>query len=584
MIQLKAFAKLFLAISLLFTINFKQVYAQNNELQRKLEFADSIRTTEPDEFKQLLFELRESNHSFSFKQANYYKLLLALHYTYVGNFELAQKNAEFIIDNSTEKLYKIRSMLLIVNISAIKQNWSLGLSYLSESIKLLSSNEPNELRVKTYNIAALFYNQLRQYKLGLKYSNLALELLPEGRELCLSHQAYVESSLFLSFLQVNSPEVITAIEVCDNLTEYVWSGLIRAQIASLHNEKISPNKAISVITPALKQIEETKYPRLLTQIYFNLSQSYFSKKDYKKAKAYALKVIYIGSIIETTRSVVQANYLLYKLEFLDDNFKKALMYHKKYTELTLMYLDVVKIKTLAFQLAEHQAIQKQNEIELLNKQNKLLNVEHSLVKTQAENNQLIMILLVAIITLLAFFGYRSWMTQRRLRTLAEYDYLTKVYNRGHFMTLAEDTVKLAEKAKHTVACIIFDLDKFKNVNDTYGHAVGDWVLKAAVAAVSECIRENDALARLGGEEFIILLPSCDLGAACHVAEKCIETLQLIDTQETGFDFKVTASFGITTSHLSSYNLSSLIADADKALYESKNNGRNQFSVFNDLDK
>ena len=72
------------------------------------------------------------------------------------------------------------------------------------------------------------------------------------------------------------------------------------------------------------------------------------------------------------------------------------------------------------------------------------------------------------------------------------------------MALAEETLSLAERAHQTASCIILDLDKFKSINDTYGHAAGDWALKAVVEAVKPCIRDHDIFARLGGEEFCYL--------------------------------------------------------------------------------
>ena len=184
-----------------------------------------------------------------------------------------------------------------------------------------------------------------------------------------------------------------------------------------------------------------------------------------------------------------------------------------------------------------------------------------------------------IIFILAFFGYRSWRTQRRLKTLAEYDYLTQVYNRGHFMTIAQDMIKLSVKSKQVVTCIMIDLDKFKVINDTYGHGIGDWVLQAVSSTIKTCIRDNDAFARLGGEEFIILLPSCDIQAATYVSEHCLTKIASIDTAESGHTFDITASIGVTTSTLSGYELAKLMADADEAMYQSKENGRNQVTIF-----
>ena len=364
------------------------------------------------------------------------------------------------------------------------------------------------------------------------------------------------------------------------------TGTLKLRHAQSYLAEGKLNQALSILLINQKKITSANYRRLTVELYTTIAQAYFDKGQYSKAKNYADLVIENILGLENTEPASQVYKLLYKISKIENKPALALRYHEQYALANKAYLDEVSAKSLAFQLAQHQAIQQKNEIALLNNQNELLNNKNELLRAQqslavsrAENSRLIASLLMAIIALLSFFGYRSWRTQRRLKTLAEYDYLTKVYNRGHFMTLAEETLKLATKAKQTVTCIIFDLDKFKKINDNYGHSAGDWALKAAASATQSCIRENDVFARLGGEEFVILLPGCDTSAACYVTEKCMRAFENIDTRASGHEFNITASFGITTSKISSTDIDALIADADKALYIAKNSGRNQYRIF-----
>ena len=126
---------------------------------------------------------------------------------------------------------------------------------------------------------------------------------------------------------------------------------------------------------------------------------------------------------------------------------------------------------------------------------------------------------------------------------------------------------------------MFDLDHFKTINDKFGHPCGDWALKRTVDVCKAVGRKNDVFARIGGEEFVILLPSCTAAEASARAElyrACIESIQ---TEESGFDFTITASFGVTDSDASGYDLDGLLKDVDKAAYDSKNNGRNKVTTF-----
>jgi len=158
---------------------------------------------------------------------------------------------------------------------------------------------------------------------------------------------------------------------------------------------------------------------------------------------------------------------------------------------------------------------------------------------------------------------------------AKTDSLTQCYNRKMFNELLSAEVKKADRHSHIFSLIIFDIDNFKLVNDTYGHLVGDEVLKQMASVVSDTLRESDVFARWGGEEFSILLPETDLEGAAVLAEKVRKTIASHDFGKPG---KQTCSFGVAHySHdISEYNL---ITNADNALYYIKNNGKNQVAMF-----
>src|SRR3546814_3277107 len=111
---------------------------------------------------------------------------------------------------------------------------------------------------------------------------------------------------------------------------------------------------------------------------------------------------------------------------------------------------------------------------------------------------------------------------------------------------------------------MFDLDHFKSINDRFGHDTGDWALKKVAEHCRTFCRRVDHLGRLGGEEFAILLSGCDLRGAKRVAEDCRVRIASIDSQPSGHRFLVTASFGVTASSLSGYDLAKLLSHADKA--------------------
>ncbi len=164
-------------------------------------------------------------------------------------------------------------------------------------------------------------------------------------------------------------------------------------------------------------------------------------------------------------------------------------------------------------------------------------------------------------------------TINQLEYMAYYDPLTGVYNRRKFFSLAE---KKFEENKQNLYAVMLDIDKFKNINDTYGHAVGDKVIKSIAKVLSDNIAEGTVLARLGGEEFVSL---CNKESDEEVFEclesirKKIENIEIKDDE--GRIIKCTISDGIAKCSDDSPTLDHLLHKADEALYEAKNKGRNR---------
>jgi diguanylate cyclase (GGDEF)-like protein len=154
------------------------------------------------------------------------------------------------------------------------------------------------------------------------------------------------------------------------------------------------------------------------------------------------------------------------------------------------------------------------------------------------------------------------------------DELTELPNRRRFMETLEAEVRRAERFGAPLGLVLFDLDDFKLVNDRHGHQVGDLVLKKAGEVLLERIREVDLAARLGGEEFAVLLPGTDLAGAVSLAESLRLALSEAAVLATGGeDVRVTASFGVTE-HSRERTGSDLLAVADGALYQAKDAGKN----------
>ena len=162
----------------------------------------------------------------------------------------------------------------------------------------------------------------------------------------------------------------------------------------------------------------------------------------------------------------------------------------------------------------------------------------------------------------------------RLKQLSTTDILTRVYNRMAFNDFLDAELQRARRYKSGMSLIMFDIDHFKSVNDTYGHLVGDEVLKALVKVVQLSVRKMDILARWGGEEFMILVPESTAEAAHELAQRLRKAIEAHDfsTKE-----KITVSIGVTP-YRDGDCADSIITRVDNALYKAKENGRNRIEI------
>jgi diguanylate cyclase (GGDEF)-like protein/PAS domain S-box-containing protein len=166
-----------------------------------------------------------------------------------------------------------------------------------------------------------------------------------------------------------------------------------------------------------------------------------------------------------------------------------------------------------------------------------------------------------------------------LKRQAHTDHLTGVSNRGYFMDQAEQELNRAIRYDSPLSLYMLDIDFFKKVNDSYGHKIGDLVLIKLAEVCKQTLREVDIIGRVGGEEFVILLPETDLDKATEVAERLRESIAKSKVPlESGLPLHFTVSIGVTSLVSKDDNLDVLLNLADKALYEAKENGRNRVCV------
>lgn len=306
-------------------------------------------------------------------------------------------------------------------------------------------------------------------------------------------------------------------------------------------------------TLAIEQLEKTKKvadnlapeqanTAPFRQLHLILAQSYVAINDYDKA--FVEKKKYLLRLFEDTEAIDKE-----KIAVLENKYE-------------------IEQKNKANQLLEEQSRLKQ------------LKISEALQRESQNERDFIVLMIVAITFILLLL--RQLSIRRRLLWLAQIDSLTSLKNRA---TLFEEGVVLFEQAKSSVnslSVIMVDIDHFKKVNDEYGHAVGDEILKRVAKLSKEVMRSRDVLARLGGEEFIALLPSASLEESKAIAVRLKDKIAQENFGSTQHPIHITSSIGVVEYLAGMENLDEIIRHADQAMYKAKALGRNQVVTSKEL--
>jgi len=203
---------------------------------------------------------------------------------------------------------------------------------------------------------------------------------------------------------------------------------------------------------------------------------------------------------------------------------------------------------------------------------------------------LALIAATAISTLALSSAWRKWRelryevaklkrTEEAIKQLAYHDSLTGLPNRRLFNDRLDVAIAYAQRNRHKLAMLLLDLDQFKDVNDTLGHSVGDKLLKAVSERLINILRKSDTVARMGGDEFMLMLPEMALGEdAAKVAAKILNAFQDPFVFE-GYELRITTSIGIAIYPHDGEDSDTLVKNADIAMYCAKEQGRHKYQYY-----
>ena len=275
------------------------------------------------------------------------------------------------------------------------------------------------------------------------------------------------------------------------------------------------------------------------------------------------------------------NWLMVAYKLLFDDAKRrgdlagALSYYEQYVRQEKGSIDDSAAQALAYQTVQQQVLTRKLETEELGKQNSILKLQRALDAKEVEAGRLYITLLLIVLAAIVLWLFRLKRSQLRFKKLASHDGLTGILNHQHFIGECARILRLLEKRGGPAGLVSIDLDHFKLINDTYGHAMGDTVLRHAVAVCMEHLRPGDLFGRLGGEEFGVLLVDCGRDQSLAIADRIRMAILAEPLDIDGQTIAISASVGMAFTGSAGYNLQRLCRDADAALYRAKRSGRNR---------
>jgi diguanylate cyclase (GGDEF)-like protein len=551
-----------------------------SDFESTLREADLVRSSQPAHFIGLLDDLEGRRQEADEGQRQ--RLLYLDAYrkiVYDNKVQAGIAQAESIFKDAKDPDLKFRAGSLAANSLAINRNFTEALRYLNQTLPVRGKVRDKDIRDDGVNTAATLYNQLGQYELGLSYAMETLSGDPNPRARCNARFLRVEAQFHLDLLARDDTSIAPVIAECAALGENFaanFSRLVLARQLARHGRR---DEASKLLAENLSEVDQLGYARLIAEYRAMLADFSLRRGDDEAARRNAQAVVALAAQVSSSRPLAVAYRTLFEIAQHGGDTRAALTFYQRYAEADKAWLNEVKVREMAYLLVQQEATRQAQQIELLNKRNEVLQLHQGISEQKAQAQRLLILLLVVLVGSVSYWAFKTKRLQMSLRRMAETDALTGICNRHHFNQQSGQTLVQAARAGEDVALVMFDLDHFKSINDRFGHDTGDWVLKTVSGHCRTFCRRVDHLGRIGGEEFAILLSGCDLRGAKRVAEDCRVRIASIETQPSGHRFLITASFGVTASSLSGYDLAKLLSHADKALYRSKREGRNRVSTF-----
>jgi diguanylate cyclase (GGDEF)-like protein len=547
-----------------------------------LQRADRLKTGDNAAFQALLGQLDAQATGLSPAQHDWIDYFHAWQLGYLGRNEEAISAFDALIARAHDPTVRVRARISMVDDQINALHYEDAYANVEQLVESQPQIQDHYAHYATLTVAAGAFNAAGQYDLALHYLDEALAYDHEARPSCI---ALTRKAIVLNKagrLRADDAVLRDGIDACQRIGDPVWGNLLRIQQAQVLVAAGDYAAAMQLLMPHDAEALATHDAEVMSWFRALQARCLLAEGNLDKAREYAQNAIDFGIQQTHSEPAAKAYEILYEIAKRQGHSEDALGYYEKYAAADKGYLNDVSARALAYQMVRQQVLDGKRQLDALNEKNKLLQLQGEVDAKASEARLLYMALLLSGLVIVGLWAYRTKRSQIKFQKLARRDGLTGIFNRQHFFETAQDALRYCAKSSREASLLVLDLDHFKSVNDTHGHAAGDAVLKRAVAACQARLRSIDLFGRLGGEEFAVLLPDCTQATAAQRADEMREAIAASRrTGDAAADVQITASFGVAATKVCGYNLPTLLANADNALYAAKNSGRNRVATFQD---
>jgi diguanylate cyclase (GGDEF)-like protein len=555
--------------------------ASPGTVEGRLAAVDALRTKDHPRFVTLLDELHRDQAGFSTGEARYLRYLDGWEANYEGRYPEAEDILREVIASGEGDALGTRATAMLMNNLNQQGKYPEAYAIVTRAADTLPGvTDPQARFVLLANMSQML-TFAGQPDAGLEYAEMMLGATPQGQSTC---QAMVQKVTALEGsrrLSSHSPELLETIDTCTKDGQAVFANtatLIR--IDRLFEEQ-KLDEALSSLDRLAPAVLESHYFPHIIDVAGQRARIYEQMGKPVEARAAALEAVgnsHPGDVNEALRSAYR---ILYTIDKAQGNTASALHYYEQYVIQDQGYLRDANVRNAAYEAAREHFHAEKLETEGLSKENHILKLQQALDAKAVEAGRLYIGMMSLVLLSIVFWMVRIKRSQLRFKWLSSCDGLTGIFHHQHFMAECERMLRLLERRAGEACLVFMDLDHFKQVNDTHGHAVGDAVLKHAVAVCKGQLRKDDLLGRLGGEEFGMLLMDTPLLQGRVVAERMRHALAASPLVMDGVVVAISASIGVAFTGATGYDLQRTCRAADAALYRAKHRGRNRVVVDGD---